>query len=130
MKKHPSFWSRPAALLMLMLVPHLTGCFAWQPVTVSPQQLIEDEQPNRVLVYRIDGSSVELTELRVETGFISGLLPEVLPVRRTVRIAFTDIAKVEWRRLHTRKTVGAVVLTGAGVALAVVFLAVFTDSGG
>lgn len=125
MRKHPSLWSRAASLLMLMLVPHLTGCYVWQPVTVSPRQLIEDEQPERVRVFSSDGTSVELTEVRVETGFLTGVIHRILPVRRTVRIAFADITAVERRRFDGMKTIGAAALTGAGAFVAVVAAAVF-----
>ena len=41
---------RPVALLMLVL--HLGSCTTWRPIAVSPQQFIEEEQPDRIGVWQ------------------------------------------------------------------------------
>ena len=41
---------RSHTLLLLLLSLQLSGCSTWQPRTVSPQEVIEMEQPSRVRV--------------------------------------------------------------------------------
>ena len=109
---------RPMALLMLAL--HLAGCHSWQAVTVSPREFIEDEHPGRIRILQADGTRVELRAPRIETDSLTARISTRL---RTgfVRIALSDIAAVEARRISTPKTLAAVVLTGAGVVVALVW---------
>ena len=55
---------RPMALLLLVL--HLGACTKWQRVTpISPQVLIETEQPSAIRVTRADGTQVVVREPRI-----------------------------------------------------------------
>ena len=47
-----------AALLLVLL----TACHSWRPTTVSPQQLIPEEQPSLVRVTLIDGETVTVRD--------------------------------------------------------------------
>ena len=60
---------RPFALLMLVL--YLGACTSWRPSTVSPRQLIEEEQPGAVRVTTTDGTRVLLREPSIEADSIS-----------------------------------------------------------
>ena len=60
---------RPPAVLLLFLLLHLTGCQTWYSVSldaISPAQLIEEDQPDRVRVTKQDGTQVELENPSVE----------------------------------------------------------------
>ena len=47
---------RPLALSLLVV--HLGACATWQPSTVSPRQLIEEERPPSIRVIRHDGTEL------------------------------------------------------------------------
>ena len=54
---------RLRAVLMLFLVLHLAACVTWQAVSldaISPAQLIEEDQPDRVRVTMQDRTQMEL----------------------------------------------------------------------
>jgi hypothetical protein len=108
----------PVALLMLVL--HLTGCYSWQPATISPRELLKEEQPGQIRILHADGTRIELRDPRIETDSLTARIFDRL---RTgdVRIALSDIYSVEARRISTPLTMGAVVLTGAGLAVALVW---------
>ena len=60
---------RVRAVLMLFLVLNLTACQTWQSVSldaISPDQLIEEDRPDRVRVTMPDGTQVELENPSVE----------------------------------------------------------------
>ena len=54
---------RPRAVLLLFLLLHLTACQTWHSVSldaISPAQLIEEDQPDRVRVTMQDRTQMEL----------------------------------------------------------------------
>jgi hypothetical protein len=51
---------RPIALLLLGL--HLGACSRWEPTTVSPREVIEEQEPSAVRLTRTDGTRVEMKE--------------------------------------------------------------------
>ena len=104
----------PLALFLLVL--HLTGCYSWQPATVSPRQFIEEEQPGQIRIVQADGERMELRNPRIESDSLTARIFSNLRTG-TVRIALADITAVEWRRLHVGKTVLAMVLLYLPVAL-------------
>ena len=108
---------RPVALLMLVL--HLTGCYSWQPVTVSPRQFIEEEQPGQIRILQADGTRMELRDPSIETDSLAARVSSRLRTGN-VRIALSDIDSVEARRISTPLTTLVVVLTGAGLVAALV----------
>ena len=97
---------RPLALLLLVL--HLAGCYSWQPVTVSPRQLIEEAAPDHIRIFKADGEGMELRNPRIESDSLTARIFSNLRTG-TVRIALADITAVEWRRLQVGKTVLALV---------------------
>ena len=55
--------TRYCSVLLLFLLLHLTACQAWQSVSldaISPDQLIEEDRPDRVRVTMQDGTQMEL----------------------------------------------------------------------
>ena len=105
--------TRYRLVALLMLVLHLTGCYAWQPVTVGPRQLIEEEQPGQIRILQTDGMQVLLDGPTIRDDSIVGIPGRLRTA--TIRIALSDIGSVEVRRISTPKTVGTVVLTAAFV---------------
>ena len=60
---------RPRAVLLLFLLLKLTACQTWQSVSldaISPAQLIEEDQPDRVRVLLRGGNELELENPSVE----------------------------------------------------------------
>ena len=118
---------RSHTLPLLLLSLQLSGCSTWQPRTVSPQAVIEMEQPSRVRVTmearvveetspnldRIalrDANEVVLSNPTVTNGMIVGTT-DAGPVARVV---LGDVRTIE---VQERDAVRTGVLAG-GVALA------------
>ena len=103
------------AVILLMLMVHLTGCYTLQPVTMSPRQLFEEADPGRITVVQADGVELELRDPRVEADSLVARLTG----NRTGDISFalSDITVVEAPGLHAGRTAGAVVLALPGVLL-------------
>ena len=105
---------RPAAVLLLFGVLHLTACQAWLPVpldAISPSQLIEQDQPDRV---RVSGGGVldlELMSPAIEddqlVGSVSG-----------ASVPLEDITSLDvWRRSVRHTSFFVLVWLGAISAL-------------
>ena len=107
---------RPLALLLLVL--HLAGCYSWQPVTVSPRQLIEEAAPDHIRIFKADGEGMELRNPQVESDSLTARISTRLRTA-TVRIALGDIDSVEARRLEVWGTVAAVLLSTLGLGFAI-----------
>ena len=80
---------RPIAVLLLCL--HLAGCTTWQPVQVSPQQVLESEQPAKVRVTDADGVRVVLSNPVIERDSISGKNARGFPHRSALEGAFVEL---------------------------------------
>ena len=93
---------RPRAVLLLFLLLNLTACQTWQSVSlaaISPAQLIEEEQPDRV---RVTGGGV--VEQEVEIPAVDG---DQLVGVGDFSMPLEDILRVEVRGLDTLRTIGA-----------------------
>jgi hypothetical protein len=116
---------RLSALLLLSL--YLTGCTTWRPVTVSPRQLIEDEQPGLIRIVQADGTQLELRNPRLERDSVTAVFSVRLSSGRfvtdTARIALTDVTAVETKRLSIIRTAALTV-----VAVPVLFVAVLVTA--
>ena len=67
---------RLRAVLMLFLVLHLAACVTWQAVSlaaISPAQLIEEDQPDRVRVTMQDRTQMELERPVVDGDELVGI---------------------------------------------------------
>ena len=67
----PSARSRPIGVLLLIL--HLGACTSWRPATVSPRQVMEDDEPEVVRITLTDGERVTLLSPEVRGDTISGI---------------------------------------------------------
>ena len=105
---------RPRAVLLLLLLLNLTACQTWQSVSlgaISPAQLIEEEQPDRV---RVTGGGV--LELEVVSPSVEG---DQLVGAGDVALALEDILRLEVRRNSTGRSIGFgfLAITAAGLVL-------------
>ena len=91
-----------AALLMVLL----TACHSWRPTTVSPQQLIPEEQPSLVRVTLIDGETVTVRDPTMRNDSIVGVrdADEAL-MTSPVGVASRDVRLLEVRRLSVTKNI-------------------------
>jgi hypothetical protein len=87
---------RPVAALLLVL--HLGACTTWSLVTVSPQQLIEEDHPDRVRVWH-DGQATEFLDPRIDGNAITSTIPTELG-----RIPLTDITFMEVNEFSSNRT--------------------------
>ena len=100
---------RPRAVLLLFLMLNLTACQTWQSVSlgaISPAQLIEEDQPDRV---RVTGGGV--LEQEVETPAVDG---DQLVGVGDFSMPLEDILRLEVRGLHILRTIGVVPLAMVG----------------
>jgi hypothetical protein len=123
----------PVASLLLVLL--LAGCKSWRPSTVSPRQLIEEQQPERILLVQAGGRQLDVGDPRVEGDSITAVVRgrRVLPAessgvvgRRaeyedTIRVALADVTGVKTRHLSVGRTF-AVILTPPAAFLVLVIL--------
>ena len=97
----------------LLLAVNLTGCHSWRTTTISPTQLIAEEEPSSVRVTLTNGRQLTLVDVSIRNDSI---------VREDGRayVAVSDVSTVEVRYLSVWKTialplgvfVGAVALGG------------------
>ena len=105
---------RPRAVLLLFLLLNLTACQTWQSVSldaISPAQLIEEDQPDRVRVLMGGGTELELENPSVEGDQLVG---------PGVSMPLADILLLEVREFSMDRTV----LLAEGVAAGVLVVAV------
>jgi len=62
---------RPVAVLLLVV--QLGACMTWQPVALSPQRLIAEEDPSVVRVIRLDQSELVLADPIIRNDSMIGL---------------------------------------------------------
>jgi len=101
-----------------MLVVFLAGCTTWRPTTLSPAQVIEDEQPSSVRVTQTDGTSlvlsnpsiasdsiVSVVEERVcQTSVVAGGRFNCVDAQARMSIAVVEVASLELRRVSLGRT--------------------------
>jgi hypothetical protein len=116
MHAHPPF----RRLIAFILLPtHLAACTTWQTQDLSPQQVIAQEQPDKVLVKLADGSKVVLTGPQVSGDTLSGY-----DGTEPYRVPLADVSAIELKEADTLLTVGvifgALVVVGVVVTIAVI----------
>ena len=97
-------------IAVLMLLLHLGACTTWRPVTLSPRQFIEEEQPDRIRVWRQGERATEVRGPRIDGDILTSTVPTEPPVG----IALTDVTLMEVRGFNYPLLLLAVL--GAGVA--------------
>ncbi len=102
-----------AALLLLLYLP---ACTSWQVGKTSPEQLFEDDPPDKVRVTLTDDSRVELRAPEIRANSLVGTVKG----GDTVSIALSEVQKVEVRESDSLKGFG---LTLGIIAVVVGFVA-------
>ena len=103
-----------AALLLVLL----TACHSWQPTTVSPQQLIAEEQPSSVRVTLMNDETITLEYPTMRNDSIIGVVPYLTGYSRTV--AVSDVSRFEVRQPNAGRTRVLLLLTGlAAIGIAI-----------
>ena len=111
-------------IIACILLPcYLVACSTWTTQEASPQQVLQDEQPDKVRVTLTDGSQVEVYEPAVSgdtlTGFEKGRGDEV-------SIPLGEVEQLSLRGFSTLKTVALVGGMVVGVPLALFAIAAAT----
>ena len=104
-----------AALLLVLL----TACHSWQLTTVSPQQLIPEEQPSSVRATLTSGEVIVVENPTMRNDSIVGVTDA------DVGVSSRDVSLFEVRRFSVGKTFGLV--AGLVVLVAGAFLALLCD---
>jgi hypothetical protein len=102
------------ALAALLLVLYLPACTSWQVGKTSPDQLFEDDPPEKVRVTQTDGSRVELLAPMITPDTLWGTVKG----GDTVSIALSQVQKVEVRHFDGLKSLAVIfgILIGVWVA--------------
>ena len=113
-------------ILSCVLLPvYLSSCTSWQVQSVSPEQVVTEDQPSKIRVTLTDSLELEMEQPRVVGDTLRGLVKggaDDSLVERDVLLA--DIATVRVKKTNDTKTVFLVlVITGAFVgAIAIIGL--------
>ena len=100
------------AIATLLLVLYLPACTSWQVAKASPEQLFEDDPPEKVMVTQTDGSRVELMSPEVRADSLVGTMKGDTV---TVAIALSQVQKLEVRESDSLKGLGLTIGILAGV---------------
>ena len=107
------------SVAILLLVLHLGACTRWEPTTLSPRALIDEEQPRAVRITRADGSRVALDHPLIRSDSIAVPPGECERVFTTdgraecagvTAVALNDIQTLDVRRSDGLRTLGAIAL--------------------
>ncbi len=94
--------NRYRTLLLMGLLLQVGACAGWRPVNASPREFIEEEEPDRIRIYRTDGTRRELVDPRIERDSLTARLPSAgeqdEAETESVRIALSEVALLEARR--------------------------------
>ena len=105
-------------LIACILLPsYLVACTTWKTQEASPQQVLAEEQPDKVQVTLTDGSQLVLKEPAVSGDTLSGL-DDGTPVH----IPLADVSALEVRESNGGLTILAVfggLVLAAGVVIGV-----------
>ena len=104
----------PRAVLLLFLLLNLTACQTWQSVSlgaISPAQLIEEDQPDRV---RVTGGGV--IDLEVVSPSVEG---DQLVGAGDIAVPLEDILLLEVRETSILRSIGFGWLVAAVAGLAI-----------
>ncbi len=127
-------------ILSCILLPvYLSSCTSWQVQSVSPEQVVEEEQPSQVRVTTTDQSEVVLEAPRVSGDNLLGLGDRhvswagsayaVSDTGSALKIPLADISHVAIKKTNTTNSVllGLGIAAGAFAVAVVVFLILCAD---
>ena len=112
---------RPRAVLMLLLVLHMTACYTWQGIaTTGPGGVIEATQPDRVRAVVQEEGPVELWNPSVEGDQLVGA--------NGISLSLEDVLMIQTREFNVLRTLLAA--WGAGTAFVSILFVIGYAAGG
>jgi len=125
-------YSGPAAVAVCVF--QFSACTTWQPSTVSPREVIEQERPESIRVTGADGEHVQVWEPKIRNdsiAFVSGTCIRI-PDRRvrytcpmTTVLPVDDVTLLEVQRPAHIRTLAALAPMVSFVSMAFAFAAGF-----
>ena len=114
------YFTLPRLASCVLLPAYLAACSSWYVQEVSPQQLVTEEQPEKIRVTLTDGSQLQIEHPRVSGDTLMGY--EVRGRRysgQQVNIPLSDVTDLAIQRTSAGKTTalifGMVLVVGAAV---------------
>lgn len=118
---------RAASWIGWLALPFLLACFHYAWVEEDPLEVVRREEPAFVRIGRVQGDSLTLATPRIVDGYLVGRRVtrggHDLPIqdryagRDSLVVAAESIQWMEVRRLHSRKTLLALVTPPIGLVL-------------
>ena len=109
-------------IAVLLLLLYLPACTSWQVGTTSPEQLFEDDPPDKCRITLTDGSEVELMSPVIRADSLVGT-PKGDSVR--VAIPLSEVLLVEVRKPNNK---GLIIAVSIVVLVGVVVYQVANDA--
>ena len=116
------------AVSSILLPVYLSSCTSWQVQSVSPEQVVTEEEPSKIRVTLTDSSELEMEQPRIVGDTLRGLVKggaDDSLVERDVLLA--DIATVRVKKTNATASVLLVVGIAAVVGVAVFAAAICGD---
>ncbi len=119
------------AVSSILLPVYLSSCTSWQVQSVSPEQVVTEDQPSKIRVTLTDSSELEMGQPRIVGDTLRGLV-KGKPFRGAVKdsllerdVLLADIATVRIKKPDVTKSVflGLGIAAGAFVVLVAVVVA-------
>jgi hypothetical protein len=112
-----------------MMAASISACTRWQVQSVSPQQVLETRQPQKIRVTRTDSTEVVLEQPRIVSDTLYGIsagTPQAVNHGSGEGIALADVSRVAIRRTDPVATTGLVL--GSAAVAGGIFLAIFISN--
>lgn len=106
---------RVSRLAPLVLVALMTACQGWRVETVPPAEYVAQERPDRIQVTRTDRTKVVLYTPSIVGDSLRGFPTE--KAINPITVPLDETATVSTRHFSMKKTVGLVLVVGAGLII-------------
>ncbi len=110
-------------LSSILLPAYLSSCTSWQVQSVSPEQVVTEDQPSQIRVTLTDSSELEMEQPRIVGDTLRGLVKGEHfrgTVKDEISLIERDVLLADIATLRVRKTsVGKSVLLGLGIVAGV-----------
>jgi hypothetical protein len=109
-----------------LLVSSVIACTRWQLEEISPERVVSEKKPSRILVTRLDGTRVELIRPHVSRDSLIG---SATPSGPPQSIPLSAVANVSVIKVEPIPTI-ALVLGISGAAFAAIMALALAKNGG
>ncbi len=97
----------------ILLPAYLSACMSWQTQEASPEQVLAEDEPDKVRVTLTDGSQLEVYQPSVSGDTLTGLREG-----EQVSIPLASVTQLELREGDTGKSIAAAgIVVGVGALL-------------